>query len=226
MAGSRAAPASLAAFGPDQRARIEAAVAAAERRTSAEIVVCVTDRSAEYPEVGWQGAALGGLAALAAATCWWSLRDWGVVVPAWWAALPPLLGALVGWIGAVTVPGIRRRLAGAQRLEAAVWRRAAVGFRDEEVFATRDRTGLLVFLSLFERRCVVLPDRGVAEQVGNDEWRQMADHVAAGMRDGDPVRALVAVVERFGALLEERGLARRRDDEDELPDQVRLEPTP
>ena len=42
-----------------------------------------------------------------------------------------------------------------------MWLVAMAAFVEEEVFSTRDRTGILLFLSLFEHRVVVLGDSGI-----------------------------------------------------------------
>ena len=107
-------------------------------------------------------------------------------------------------------------------LEIRVRRRAAVAFLDEELFRTRDRTGILLFLSLFEHRVVVLADEGINAQVEADEWSELTSKLAAGIRQGRAASALVEAIGRCGQLLAERGVKIRPDDENELGDDLRF----
>lgn len=204
-------------------AAVEEAIGRAERRTSAEIVAWVTPASCDYPEAPLRGALLGMIASLSLLALRWLVSaEWSAVGAAQ-ALLPPLAGAAIGYAAGRWIAPLRRWLAGGARLEAAVRDAAESAFLEAEVFATRERSGLLIYLSLFEHRCLVLPDLGVREKVERREWDELARRVAVGVRDGRPAPALVEVIERFGTLLEERGLAVAAGDVDELPDTLRLE---
>ena len=211
-------------FSPDELAEIERAVKAAERRTSGEIVPYVVGRSDDYPQAAWKGACAGALvAALAAA----AVRAWGGFwgpAPAWWLALPPLAGAALGLLAVALVPPLRRALVAGADLEEAVGRRAGLAFLEQEVFKTAERTGILIFLSLFERRVVVLGDAGINRAVAQEKWQAIVDEIVAGIRAGTPGAALSRAIGRCGELLERHRVERRPDDRDELPDHLRIKP--
>jgi putative membrane protein len=121
---------------------------------------------------------------------------------------------------------LRRALAGPHAIERRVQQRAAAAFLEQEVWKTRDRTGILLFLSLFERRVVVLGDSGIHRQVQPGEWDAVVRHVVSGLRKKTPkaaVTALVAAIVECGEILARHGLPPRPDDADELPDDLRLE---
>jgi putative membrane protein len=211
-------------FSPADQAEIERAVAAAERHTSGEIVPYVVGRSDDYPQASWKAACAGALiVALAAA----ALRAWGGFwgpASAWWLALPALAGAALGLIAAALLPGLRRALVAGSDLDEAVSRRAGLAFLEQEVFATAERTGILIFLSLFEHRVVVLGDAGINRAVAQDEWQAIVDEIVAGIRSGTPGAALARAIDRCGDLLERHRVERRSDDRDELPDHLRIKP--
>jgi len=207
---------------PDELEAVRAAVAEAETRSGGEIVAYVVARSDSYEEASYK-AAVGGavLSALAAGLAHglgglWG--GWGVV----WITLPALLGAALGWGLGTWWPALGRWLVDPETLELRVARRAAVAFVEEEVFATRERTGILIFLSLFEHRVEVLADAGIHARAEGAVWKSLADELAAGIRAGRAGQALIEAVERCGRLLEEGGVERREDDPDELSDEVRL----
>jgi putative membrane protein len=82
-----------------------------------------------------------------------------------------------------------------------VRQRAAEAFLAEEIFRTRDRTGILIFVSLFERRVVVRADRGLDGVVTPREWEEVVAGIAAGMRRGQPGPALAEGIRRCATLV-------------------------
>ena len=100
-------------------------------------------------------------------------------------------------------------------------RRAAVAFLEEDVFKTRDRTGVLIFLSLFERRVVVMGDEGINRAVETADWQAIVDRLVGGIHEGRPGDALVEAIGECGKLLESKEVAIRPDDTDELSDELR-----
>ena len=209
-------------FGPAEVAAVEAAIAGAEKGTSGEIVPYVVERCDDYPDALWSAAAMGAVgAALLAALLYQLIGLWG----GWllgWIALPPLAGAALAAAVAWVSPGVRRLVVPADVLERRVARRAEAAFLEEEVFDTRDRTGILVFLALFEHRVVILGDTGINEKVAQEEWKGIVDAVARGVREGRAAPALVEAIGTCGRLLAERRVDRRPDDEDELSNELRV----
>ncbi len=211
-------------FGEADREAIRGAVEEAERRTAGEIVPYVVPASDTYAGASWSGAALGAMALPVVA---WAVHFlggfWGGQLVLW-MVLPPAAGAALGYLLA-SIPALRRRLAGAETMDLRVRRRAAVAFLEEELFATRERTGILLFLSLFEHRVVVLGDSGINERVEQGEWDGVVRIVVDGIHAGRPGEAVAAAVRECGALLERHGVARRADDADELANVLRREET-
>jgi putative membrane protein len=203
-------------------AAVEAAVREAEAASGGEIVPYVVDASDDYPGAVWTAALLGALAAPLAAAGLVAWLDLWAVWPLW-VTPPPLAGAGAGWLAARAIEPLRRALVPAPVAERRVAQRAAAAFLAEEVFATRDRTGVLLFVSLFEHRMVVLADAGIHRHVPAGTWEDVVARAVAGLRAGRTGEALAEAVRRVGALLAEHGVPRRADDTDELADRVRRE---
>ena len=207
-------------FSPADHAAIESAVREAETRSAGEIVPYAVERCDRYARAVWTAATLGALAgALAGALVRWSADFWGGPV-ALWIALPPSTGAALGWLAAFALPALRRLLVPPEVMAERVRQRAAEAFLAEEIFRTRDRTGILIFVSLFERRVVVRADRGLDGVVTPREWEEVVAGIAAGMRRGQAGPALAAGIRRCAILVGR--LPPRPDDRDELPGQLRL----
>lgn len=200
---------------------IRAAVAEAEQRTSGEIVPYFVEESDAYPSALWKGIALGAFTGALLAEAIYFFGDfWGGLIPLW-IALPTAAGGAVGFLLAAYVPAVKRWMAGDGLLDLRTRQRAEMAFLEEEVFHTRDRTGILLFLSLFEHRVIVIGDSGINQQVEQGQWDGIVKAVAAGIRAGRPGEALVEGIRQCGELLERHGVAIQPDDFDELSNELR-----
>lgn len=204
---------------------IRQAAAAAEKTTSGEVVPFVVGRCDDYPGAAWVAATWGAMAAavVAGALPIWlgAWGAWGGSAVVWWT-LPVVGAALVGRLAADMLPALRRRCVAPETMARRVSARAEAAFLEEEVFNTRDRTGVLIFVALFERRVVVLGDAGINARVEQGEWDGIVADLTRGIRTGQLVAALLAAIEACGRLLEERRVERRPDDTNELPDTLRM----
>lgn len=204
--------------------RIREAVGRAEERTAGEIVPVVVPRSDDYEEAIWRGAGAAILLTLLAVlltlrfyTGWglgWLFAPWGV-------ALSVLAAGTVGALLVRYIYPLQRLLAGNERLDETVHRRAMQAFVEEEVFDTRDRTGILLFVSLREHRIEVLGDAGINRQVESDDWAEVVARIRRGIQNDNLTDGLVEAVEMCGRLLERKGVEIQPDDENELTDTVR-----
>ncbi|MCG3118341.1 MAG: hypothetical protein ALAOOOJD_00520 [bacterium] len=208
-------------FSAADRDRITAAVHAAEGKTSGEIVPYVVERSDNYEDAAWRAAllfafaALGALVLLRRFTSFW-FPDFLTI------AFVIVLAAGVGFLLVDFVPALTRLFAGKELLDLRVSQRAAEAFIAEEVFNTRDRTGILLFISLLEHRVLVVGDSGINAKVQPAEWEEIVQRVVNAIRAGQPAEGLLAAIQQCGLLLQNREVARRPDDRDELPDSLRI----
>ncbi len=207
-------------------ARIKEAVAKAERTTSGEIVPYIVRRSGRYEVAVWRTAAIAALAAFTVLTLLALLyRGWSAH---WWqdARFQTLViaaaGAAAGGLVAL-VPWCRRLIAGKERMMMQVHRRAMAAFVEKEVFATRDRSGILLFVSLTEHRIEVVGDAGINAHVNRGEWAQVVRVIRDGIKTQTLADGLVEGITLCGELLHQSGLEIRPDDTNELSDEVTFE---
>jgi putative membrane protein len=208
-------------FSAADREHIAAAVREAESKTSGEIVPYVVGQSDSYEEAEWRCGALLGAATLAAFSIVYTYTS--VWLPLNVAELV-IAGLLMGGLGVILpkfVPPLKRVFAGNSLMERRVAQRAAEAFVGEEVFKTRDRTGILIFLSILEHKVLVLGDSGINVKVKPDEWHDVVRRIVAGIRSGKPAEGLIDGINQCGTLLQKHGVAIRQDDADELPDSLR-----
>lgn len=210
-------------FSEDDRQRIAEAIEDAETDSVAEIVPYVVTRSGGYSAARWRGAVVG--AVLGAALTLLLRGSMPAVFPLLFSgelafAVPLVMGVL-GALAVGMSPSLVRLLTPNAELESAVFRRAVQAFVEKEVFATRNRTGILLFVSLLERRMEVLADRGIDELVDETAWTDVTDHIRQGIEADRLTRGLLNGIERCAGVLEEHGTSARPDDENELADRLR-----
>lgn len=195
---------------PDRKALTEI-IQKVESQTAGEIVVHVAGRSDTY--AARRMAVAGALALLCVEVASFfveGLHPWALELAV------PVFGLLyllfgVGPVLRVVVPASAR--------EAAVDERAALAFLEHNVHATRDASGVLVFVSLLERRVEVLADQGIHARVGVDGWKAHVDEVVQGIRSGDLAAGLRTAIEHIGRELAE-AFPPRQDDSNELSNVV------
>jgi len=195
------------------RAVVVEALVAAERRTEGEIVPVVLERSDRHPQACW-------LAALA------SLLIGSALLMSWLPWQHPLLllacqvaAGAAGWLLAWRLPDLQRLFIGEARATEVAEEQAVQEFHRHGLHKTKNATGVLLFVSLLERRVIVLGDEGIHAKVGDGHWtgttKAVLEHLATGtLRDG-----LVAAIDRCGEVLAEHFPA-KRDDVNELADRV------
>lgn len=201
---------------------IREATQAAEAETGGELVCVLVRQCDSYYGSHWKGATLGAIGGAAIGTLW-QMATFG------WADFQPyvlpllsLLGATIGFLAIVGLPTLRRLLVPTDVLDRRVDRRAALAFLVEEIFATRDRTGVLIFVGFFEHRVRILADAGIHERIEAEVWDRISGELTRGLRAGQSREALVAAIESCGRVLVEGGVERRPDDRNELSNEPRV----
>ncbi len=211
-------------FSQDDLDRIAEAVRNAESKTSGEIVPYFVDQSDDYRVARWRGGvAFAGVAMLMCTALQWLVKSWFPLYLLDFSAI--IVGAFI--LGTVLVgvfPALRRLFLGHSLMDHRVSQRASLAFFTEEVFKTRERTGILIFLSFFERKVVVLGDSGINTRVQQSEWDGIVQGVVKSIKEGKPVDGIVEAIRECGELLEQHGVERRRDDTDELGNSLRVGP--
>jgi putative membrane protein len=196
-----------------EKSTVSAAVAEAERRTAGELVVVVSERSGDYAAVrAGAAAALTVVFALEATRLFPQLDDWLVLL----AQLPFALA--IYWVTGTAL--LLRNLVPRSMQQRQVNRRALRVFLEAGVTETRDRSGVLIYLSEAEHRAVILGDSGIHSRVEASEWQTDVDKLVLSIRQGRPGAGLVEAVTHIGELLATK-FPPLADDINELPDQVR-----
>lgn len=200
------------ALGANERAELARAIAAAERRTSGELAVVVLGRSDSHPEAKL----LAGLATLVLGSA--ALAPVTYAEPLLFAAAQCALFAL-GWLLARWLPGFEQLFVGEARASEMAEEQALQEFARLGLERTRGRTGCLLFVSLLERRAIVLGDEGIHAKVGAEQWLASTQLVLDGIRRESLRAGLSAGIASLGELLAAH-VPPQTDERNELPDHL------
>jgi putative membrane protein len=205
-------------FSEEELSKIRNAVCEAERRTRGEIVPMIVPRCAQYREAGH---ALGSIFALMtlAVLLLWDGAGWGGHLSPAWILLAVVLAYGVGDY-AGSLPSMIRLLTSNQRMDSAVRRRAEAAFYEHGLHKTREGTGILIMLSLLERRVQVLADKAINERVPPSTWDQIVQQLVAAIREGRATEGFCRAIEKCGDVLAEHFPVRPGDNPDELSDNL------
>lgn len=100
-----------------------------------------------------------------------------------------------------------------------VIRRAHDVFRHLGMHRTAERHGVLLYLTLEDRRLAIVGDEGIHRRVGDLYWARVLDLMVEKLRAGAPRDAILAAIHDIGRVLQAH-FPPRPGDADELSDQV------
>ena len=203
-----------------ERTLIAERVAALEARTGTQVVTAVVGKSDSYPEAPWKAFALGSAAAALACVIWqlaaggWSTdasRMSHVLVILGSGAFLALFAILHAPFARLFVDRTRRDVEATQFAQSLFFQRG--------LDRTRGRVGILLLVSLFERKVVLLADEGFDGRIEPPDWRALTTRITLLLRHGNTHTALRGGLEAMEAMLLERGFSGGVT-ANELPDAV------
>jgi putative membrane protein len=216
-------------FTGDDRKAISAAVGEAEKKTSAEIVPVVATTSDRYERA--EDLVGLGMSLVAVAATWTQFQR--LRPPSDWDGtdelvfhLPYVLAVLLGgWIVGVflakALPWLKRLAVSRRAMTARVLIAAHHAFDALHARETTGGTGVVIYVSLFERRVCVWADRKVSEKISESEWQAITEQMIRSLREGKPRDGFVEAIRKTGELLA-KPFPIQPNDVNELSNELRI----
>ncbi len=200
-------------FSQTEKDKVENAIREVETGTAGEVVVMVVDQSDTYPEGQiLAGIIIGSLLSLIVTDLFFADSLW-IFMP-----IAIVLASAIGWLVNYTPP-IKRFFTLDSHMEDEVQEGALVAFYDKGLYQTRDDTGVLFYISLFERKVWVLADKGIYEKIEQEKLQEYARDVAKGVKAGNGAEVLCREIQEIGEILAEH-FPIKPGDVDELSNKV------
>jgi len=194
----------------DDHTAVAAAIREAEKHTCGQIVCVLAHASSAYAHVPilWSSP-------LALFT------PWPLIYFTQWSVQRIFLAQLIVYLVAAVVfswAPLRILLVPRAVQRARSHRAALEQFVLRGISRTRNRCGVLIFVSLAEHYARIVTDEGVAQRVHASEWQAAIDALTMQVREGHLAAGLIAAIGRCGAVLAEH--APPDGSANELPDRL------
>ncbi len=197
----------------NEQDRLVRCVQDVEAKTSGEIVPVIASISYDYP----RAAHLGGLLLSILAALGLSLvlgRDDMWIFLALFLPSYILFSRLL-----MRYPSLKKPFLTKAEMREEVEEAAITAFHTNGLHRTRDMTGIIIYISVYERMVQVLADKGINDKVNPEVWEEVVAMITEGIKTGSPGRSLCRGVERCGELITHH-FPIKHDDTDELPNLI------
>lgn len=214
-------------FSKEEIESINKAAAHVESVSSGEVLTAVIRESSDYAFPELLFALAGGIIYYLVAMFFHS----GIaerISALFWNPLPWHITAFYGAstlfvIGVLymlsNIPGFDRLIVPGTVIKRNVHRRALIHFAESGAVNTRDRTGILFFISLRERQVEIIADEGINSKVEPDEWSSILNSLLSEIKKGNAAEGLERAIMDCSEILE-KYFPVKNDDINELPDGI------
>jgi putative membrane protein len=191
-------------------AAVAAAIREAEKHTCGQIVCVLSHASSAYAHIPVLWSSLLAL-----------FTPWPLIYFTQWSVQRIFLAQLIVFLVAAIIfswAPLRILLVPRAVQRARAHRAALEQFVLRGISRTRNRCGVLIFVSLAEHYARIVADEGVAQKVRASEWQAAIDALTTHVREGRLAEGFIAAIERCGAVLAEH--APPDGSANELPDRL------
>jgi len=98
--------------------------------------------------------------------------------------------------------------------------RAIEVFEDLEMYKTKERNGVLVYVAIKARKLAIYGDQGIYEREGKEYWEEQVAKMIYFFNKNDYAEGIATVVEEVGEALHKHFPYDKQNDINELPDDI------
>jgi putative membrane protein len=175
---------------------IKALITTAEKNSNSELIPMIVQKSDLYPAAQFRAAII--VSFLFSILLY--LSPFSIINPIWfiWIQVP---GLLIGYFLG-TIPSLTRLLISKQEIEYEVTQRAIEAFFENNLQKTEKHNGVLIFISLMERKIKIITDHGVKEKIDQKIWDEIIHDFTDGVKNGEFIAALKNTIVSTSNVLE------------------------
>lgn len=203
---------------------INKAVSESEKKINAEIVPVFMVNSNNYEEAPLKGAVISMVVTGLAILTYDHIRDWYESIflqHDWLFLLAIMIGGIIGYVVVSLVPIFKFIFSSEAKRTKSSKVMAESVFAEFKLYETTQRNGILVFVSLFERRIHIIPDRLLDEAIPKDEWTKIINNMKPNLKSKQYEKAFLESIREIENLLLKYNFSGSSNRKNELPDHVR-----
>jgi putative membrane protein len=212
----------------EERNNIKKATAEAEGKTSGELVTAIIKESSDYAFYELLAALIGGFLSYLIAlyfydpiSRWMETLFWDYSSVYYAAFIGALIIAVTGLLYLLAnIPGFDRIIVPGKIIRKSVKQRAVSHFAEAGLANTRDRTGILIFISYREKRIELLADKGINELIPKENWDTIVNNLVKDIKAGKTAAGIITAIEECGELLANHFPI--KNDTNELPNDINI----
>lgn len=204
--------------------KISNAITEAEKKVNAEIVPVFMTSSDNYKEAGLRGALLGAAITALGILVYDHLMGWYqlfLLQNDWLFVGSIAIGGSLGYVLFGLVSPLKKLMITKQQMQQRSLAMAERVFGEYKLVETKSRTGILIFISLFEHKIEIIPDNGLKEKIAEDEWKKVIEEMKPALKQKAFDEAFLSSISKITEILLAYKMVRIGDAPNELPDHLR-----
>ncbi|MDD3813932.1 MAG: TPM domain-containing protein [Desulfocapsaceae bacterium] len=172
-----------------------------EQQTSGEIVPMVVSASHSYPTAIIIGATVLAfplsllLMPVVSGLFWLGSQNVWIFI----ALFITLYGIFYGLI--YRFSWLKRLFLSRKQVESEIEEAAITSFFTEKLYKTKDANGILIFISILERKVWVLADAGINARIDPEQWQSIIDLITQGIKEKRQCEAICNAIVQIGDTL-------------------------
>ncbi|MGL1893572.1 MAG: TPM domain-containing protein [Spirochaetaceae bacterium] len=119
------------------------------------------------------------------------------------------------------IPVVDRLIIPKKVIETKVYNRAIRHFLESGTCYTKDRTGILIFISEMERKVILLADKGINDKIHQESWDGIVKGITTGIKNKNINKSIIQAVDECGKILTKE-FPIEPDDINELSDDIQV----
>ncbi len=202
-------------FNTAYKSDLDQAIIDLENRSSVELVVVIKEASSRYRDISLDAGIV--LSWIALFVFFFSPPEYGdyLILSATAAAF------ILGICAFVFVPALKRIFIPKKRRDRQVGLLARAIFQKAGVYKTAQHSGLLVYVSVLERRVVLLPDTAIEKHLPPEDWQLIQTRFEAVFQGSNPAQDLLDSI-AYSADIFERDIPFLPDTDSALPNTIHI----
>lgn len=201
------------------RILLDKLIAEAEAQTRVQIVLATTKRSDSYAEIPWKAFATGtSISGFAVFLLDLLLVRWETGTMILFSVAAILAAGAIFALMTLLFKGFARLFLSENRKETETLQYAESIFLSRELFTSEGRRGIMLLLSQFERRVVILPDKGVRDRLSAEVMNNIISKMTHHLRHNEVKKALETGLEELVSVL--CTSASSRSDKNDLSNEI------